>query len=135
MFSIVYKLICPFSFIIPGCIFIIVVWFLYFRLVLTWIYNDRLSLFSGWFLAVQVMMTLNLILSLVTCLLCLLGILNFCPAHRRSIAQLTNAILIFSCGKELFWKWFLWLHFKGGGRHLDLPLPVNPEIKKNCDII
>lgn len=51
-----------------------------------------------WFLAVQIMMTLNLVVSLVTSVLCLLGILNFCPPHRASVAQLTNAILIFTAG-------------------------------------
>ncbi|KAH3710097.1 uncharacterized protein LOC127857627 [Dreissena polymorpha] len=55
----------------------------------------------AWFLAVQVMMTLALILSLVTAILCLLGILNFCPDHRVSVAQLTNSILMFITGALL----------------------------------
>lgn len=49
-----------------------------------------------WLLAVQIMMTLALILTLVTAVLCVLGILNFCPPHRASVAQLTNSILMFS---------------------------------------
>lgn len=52
----------------------------------------------AWFLAVQIMMTLTLILTLVTSLLCLLGILNFCPPHRASVAQMTNSVLMFTSG-------------------------------------
>ena len=56
-------------------------------------------IFAAWFLSVQVMMTLALVVSIVTCGLCILGMLNFCPPHRAGIAQFTNAILMFSTGK------------------------------------
>ncbi|WAR16794.1 hypothetical protein MAR_031388 [Mya arenaria] len=51
-----------------------------------------------WFVAVQVMMTLSMVLTLVTSILCLLGILNFCPPQRRPMVQLINSILMFASG-------------------------------------
>ena len=53
---------------------------------------------TGWLLAVQIMMTLVLILTVVVCLLSLLGIVGFCPPNRGATAQLTNSILIFGAG-------------------------------------
>ncbi|KAL4217953.1 hypothetical protein ACF0H5_022692 [Mactra antiquata] len=60
-----------------------------FRPIFDWL-NPR------WFLAVQIMMTLAMVLTFVTSILCLLGILNFCPPHRASVAQLTNSLLMFA---------------------------------------
>lgn len=68
---------------------------------LSFLKNWPLLVFSAWFLAVQVMMTLAMIVSVVTVILCILGILNFCPPHRASVAQLTNSILMFSSCKIL----------------------------------
>lgn len=54
-----------------------------------------------WLLAVQIMMTLVLVLTVVTWLLSLLGIIGMCPPSRGATAQLTNSILMFVAGAFL----------------------------------
>ncbi|KAK3596355.1 hypothetical protein CHS0354_037072 [Potamilus streckersoni] len=55
-------------------------------------------LYSGWFLAVQIIMTLVLILTLVTTLMTLLFMIDCCPDRRAATTQLTNSLLMFGVG-------------------------------------